>query len=248
MTEEIISIKNVWVYYGKIPVLEDVTLTIKQNDFLGVIGPNGGGKTTLLKVILGLIRPDQGEVKVFGKDPREGRRLIGYIPQYTRFDPNFPINVFDVVLMGRYRQIFKGYTQKDREITLDALETVGMDEFKDRQIGKLSGGEIQRVFMARALVREPKLLLLDEPTASIDPEMQKHFYELLADLKNRMAIVLVTHDISVVSTYIDEIACLNRRLFYHGKTEGGLGMLEDIYRCPVEMIAHGTPHRVLKTH
>jgi len=248
MTEEIISIKNVWVYYDGAPILEDVTLKIKQNDFLGIIGPNGGGKTTLLKVILGLIKPDQGEVEVFGKAPEEGRSLIGYLPQHTHFDPNFPISVFDVVLMGRYRRTFRGYTQEEHEITLDVLETVGMSEFKDRQIGKLSGGEIQRVFVARALVREPKLLLLDEPTASIDPEMQKLFYELLADLKNQMAIVLVTHDTSVVSTYIDEIACLNRRLFYHGKTEGGLSMLEDIYRCPVEMIAHGTPHRVLKTH
>ncbi|VUT27511.1 MAG: zinc ABC transporter ATP-binding protein [Candidatus Syntrophoarchaeum sp. GoM_oil] len=248
MTEEIIGLKNIWVYYNEIPLLEDVTLSIKQTDFLAIIGPNGGGKTTLLKVILGLIEPDSGEVEVFGKNPKEGRKLIGYLPQYTRFDPNFPISVFDVVLMGRYKQKFKSYSKKDHEITLDALETVGMLEFKDRQIGRLSGGQIQRVFVARAIVREPKLLLLDEPTASIDPEMQKLFYELLSELKKRMAIVLVTHDISVVSTYIDEIACLNRRLFYHGKTEGGLGMLEEMYKCPIEVLAHGTPHRVLRTH
>jgi zinc transport system ATP-binding protein len=248
MTEEIVGLKNIWVYYKDIPLLEDVTLSIKQADFLAIIGPNGGGKTTLLKVILGLIEPDSGEVEVFGESPREGRRLIGYLPQYTLFDPNFPISVFDIVLMGRYKQKFKRYSEKDREITLDALETVGMLEFKDRQIGRLSGGQIQRVFVARAIVREPKLLLLDEPTSSIDPEMQKVFYELLLELKKKMAIVLVTHDISVVSTYVDEIACLNRRLFYHGKREGGIGMLEEMYRCPIEVLAHGTPHRVLRTH
>ncbi|MCW7076217.1 MAG: metal ABC transporter ATP-binding protein [Candidatus Syntropharchaeales archaeon] len=248
MTEEIVGLKNIWVYYNDIPILEDVTLSIKQTDFLAIIGPNGGGKTTLLKVILGLIKPDSGEIEVFGESPREGRRLIGYLPQYTHFDLNFPISVFDVVMMGRYKQKFKRYSKKDHEITLDALETVGMLEFKDRQIGRLSGGQIQRVFVARAIVREPKLLLLDEPTASIDPEMQKVFYEMLLELKKKMAIVLVTHDTSVVSTYVDEIACLNRRLFYHGKLEGGIGMLEEIYKCPIEVLAHGTPHRVLKTH
>jgi zinc transport system ATP-binding protein len=123
-----------------------------------------------------------------------------------------------------------------------------MLEFKDRQIGKLSEGQMQRVFVARAMVREPKLLLLDEPMVSIDPEMQKSFYELLLELRKKMAIVLVTHDIGVVSIYVDRIACLNRRLFYHGPVEGGLKKLEEVYRCPIELIAHGVPHRVLRRH
>jgi len=246
--KKIVSIKNLWVYFNNIPVLEDINLSIRQNDFLALIGPNGGGKTTLLKVILGLIRPDRGEVEVFGKNPEEGRKLIGYLPQYTHFDPNFPISVLEVVLMGRYGGLIRSYSREDVETALNALDTVGMLEFKDWQIGKLSGGQVQRVLVARAIAREPKLLLLDEPTASIDPEMQKSFYELLLNLKKRMAIVLVTHDIGVISTYVEKIACLNRRLFYHGPREAGLKKLEEVYKCPIELIAHGVPHRVLERH
>lgn len=248
MNEEIINLKNVWVYLNDVSALEDVTLSVGQNDFLGIIGPNGGGKTTLLKAILGLIKPDKGEINVFGKSPKEGRKFIGYLPQYTLFDPNFPINVFDVVLMGRYNGAFRNYSMEDKKSVTNALKTVDMLKFKDRQIGRLSGGQMQRVFVARAITREPKLLLLDEPMASIDPEMQKSFYELLSRLKKKMAIVLVTHDIGVVSTYVEKIACLNRRLFYHGSTEGGLKGLEKVYQCPIELIAHGMPHRVLGNH
>jgi len=246
--EEIVGLKNIGACFGDIPVLEKINLSINQNDFLAIIGPNGGGKTTLLKVILGLVKPNEGEVKVFGKNPEEGGRLIGYLPQYTFFDLNFPINVFDVVLMGRYNRVFKNYSKEDEKTATNALETVRMLEFKDRQIGKLSGGQLQRVFVARAIARKPKLLLLDEPMASIDPEMQKSFYELLLQLKKKMAIVLVTHDIGVVSTQVEEIACLNRRLFYHGSVKEGLKKLEEAYQCPIELIAHGVPHRVFGTH
>ena len=248
MRKEIVSLKNVDVYFNSTPILKNINLSIKQNNFLAIIGPNGGGKTTLLKVILGLIKPNKGEVKVFGENPEKGRKLIGYLPQYTFFDPNFPISVFDTVLMGRYKRIFRNYSKEDEKAALSALETVGMLEFKDRQIGKLSGGQLQRVFVARAIARQPKLLLLDEPMTSIDPEMQNLFYELLLKLKKKMAIVLVTHDIGVVSTYVEEIACLNRRLFYHGPKEAGLKKLEKMYRCPIELIAHGIPHRVLGRH
>lgn len=248
MNEEIVSLKNIGVRFGDIPILEDINLSIMQNDFLAIIGPNGGGKTTLLKVILGLIKPNKGEVKVFGKNPKEGRKLIGYLPQYTFFDLNFPMSVFDVVLMGRYWRIFRNYSKEDKKAAFNALKTVDMLEFKDRQIGKLSGGQLQRVFVARAIARQPKLLLLDEPMTSIDPEMQKSFYELLLNLKKKMAIVLVTHDISVVSAYVEKIACLNHRLFYHGPKEAGLKKLEEVYQCPIELIAHGVPHRILDRH
>ncbi len=248
MDREIISLKNLYVYFDNIVSLEDINLSIKQNTFLGIIGPNGGGKTTLLRVILGLIKPDRGEVRVFGKTPEEGRKFIGYLPQYTIFDHTFPLNVFEVVLMGRYRGIFKDYSKEDKAAVINALKTVGMFEFKDRQIGRLSGGQLQRVFIARAIVREPKLLLLDEPTASIDPEMQSAFYDLLLKLKEKMAVVLITHDVGAVSVYVDEIACLNRRLFYHGPKEEGLDKIEEMYRCPIDLIAHGVPHRVLRGH
>ncbi len=246
--KEIVSLKNVDVYLNSTHILENINLSVKQNDFLGIIGPNGGGKTTLLRVILGLIKPDNGDVKVFGKSPEEGRKLIGYLPQYSFFDQDFPMSVFDAVLMGRYRGMFRNYSREDEEESLNALKTVGMLKFRERQIGKLSGGQLQRVFIARAIARQPRLLLLDEPTASIDPEMQKSFYELLLKLKKKMAIILVTHDIGVVSTYVEKIACLNRRLFYHGSIEEGLKRLEDVYQCPIEMIAHGIPHRVLGRH
>jgi len=250
-TEEIVKVENLWAYYDGEPVLEDVNLSIGRNDFLGVIGPNGGGKTTLLKVILGLVKPKRGIVSVLGKSPEKSRNKIGYVPQVNLFDRDFPINVWDVVLMGCYGNIglLGRYHSEDKEAAQKALETVGGLELKDRQIGKLSGGEQQRVFIARALVAKPKLLLLDEPTASVDPAMQTEFYEILEGLKKQMAIVLVSHDISAISIYVDKIACLNRQLYYHGSKEIGPEILEATYKCPVQMIAHGTvPHRVLKEH
>lgn len=249
--EDVVKLKDVWVGYDGEAVLEGINLAIGQQDFLGIIGPNGGGKTTLLKVMLGLITPSRGEVSILGKLPQKSRNSIGYVPQVNVFDRNFPINVWDVVLMGRYGNtgLVKRYRREDKEAAQQALETVGISGLKSRQIGKLSGGEQQRVFIARALVSQPKLLLLDEPTASVDPAMQTEFYELLDRLKKQMAIVLVSHDISAVSIYVDKIACLNRQLFYHGSKEISPEILEATYKCPVQMIAHGdVPHRVLKEH
>jgi zinc transport system ATP-binding protein len=249
-SKELIKLEDVWVYYEDVPVLEGVNLSIDEDDFLGIIGPNGGGKTTLLKVILGLVKPSRGEVAVLGGAPERNRKFIGYVAQYSMFDRDFPINVWDVVLMGRCGKVglVKRFSDEDKKIALEALETVEMLDYKDRQIGRLSGGEQQRVFIARALVAEPRILLLDEPTAGIDMPMQTEFYELLARLKQRIAIVLVSHDISAVSVYVDKIACLNRQLYYHGSKEIGPEVLEATYKCPVQMIAHGVPHRVLKEH
>lgn len=250
MSSEVVKLEDVWVHYEGVPALDAVNLCVKQQDFLGIIGPNGGGKTTMLKVILGLIRPSQGKVKVFGKPPERTRKFIGYVPQYSLFDHEFPISVWDVVLMGRcgQRGIFKQYSKEDEKLALEALEIAEMLNSKDRQIGELSGGEQQRVFVARALVAEPKLLLLDEPMASVDTPMQTGFYELLGRLKQKMAIVLVSHDIGAISIYVDKIACLNHQLFYHGSKEISPEELEATYKCPVELIAHGVPHRILKDH
>jgi zinc transport system ATP-binding protein len=249
--KEVVRLEDVWVQYNGVPILEGINLAIEQDDFLGIIGPNGGGKTTLLKIILGLISPSRGKVSVLGKPPEKSRSKIGYVPQHNLFDRDFPISVGDVVLMGRYGKsgLFRRYSSEDRRATQDALQTVGMLDYKERQMGKLSGGELQRIFIARALVAEPKLLLLDEPTASVDPAMQTEFYELLEKLKRQMAIVLVSHDISAVSVYVDKLACLNRQLHYHGSKEITSEILEATYKCPVQMIAHGlVPHRVLKEH
>ncbi len=249
-SEEIVRLQDVWVRYDDVVVLEGINLSIYQDDFLAIIGPNGGGKTTLLRVILGLVKPDRGKVRVFGSPPEKARKLIGYVPQHGNFDFGFPISVWDAVLMGRYghKGPFKNYDEKDKEITYRALEAVGMLEHKDKQIGRLSGGQQQRVLLARALATEPKLLLLDEPTASIDTPMQTEFYEILQDLKRKMAIVMVSHDISAISIYVDKIACLNRKLFYHDSKEIREEDLEAIYHCPVDIIAHGVPHRVLRRH
>jgi zinc transport system ATP-binding protein len=249
---QILSIRDLWVFRDGHAVLEGVNLDLDEGDFLGLIGPNGGGKSTLLKVILGLIKPSKGEVKVFGVAPEAARSHVGYMPQKTLFDPSFPVTALEVALMGRFSKagLFRRYSQADRDAALRALEAVGMKELVNREIGSLSGGEQQRVFVARSLVSEPKLLLLDEPTAGVDAAQQAEFYELLCRLnkKNEITIILVSHDITAVSKYVNKIACLNQRLFYHGSKELTTEDIEKAYGCPVEMIAHGTPHRVLKEH
>lgn len=247
----VIEISNLWVHYGDIPVLEDINLTVEQpRDLMAIIGPNGGGKTTLLKVILGLIKPSKGTVKIFGKSPAINRKHIGYVSQHSTFDFDFPISVWEVVLMGRmgHAGLLKSYSEEDKLKAYNALNTVNMVEYKDHQIGKLSGGQRQRVFIARALTTEPKILLLDEPSSGLDTHMQGELYDLLSKLKKKMAIIMVTHDLTAVSLHVDTVACLNRKLFYHGSKEIPREDLEAAYHCPVEMIAHGVPHRVLKDH
>ena len=250
MKTDVIVLKDVWVHYGGINVLEGVNLTVSQHDFLGIIGPNGGGKSTLLKVILGLIKPSKGTIRVLGDTPKNSRKYMGYVPQYSLFDPNFPMSVWDVVLMGRLSHVglFKKYSKDDKKMALDALTTADMLEYKNHQIGRLSGGQRQRVFIARALASNPELLLLDEPTSGIDTIMREEFYELLEKLKAKMTIIMVSHDISAVSVHVDKIACLNHKLFYHNSKEITAEDLDAAYQCPVELIAHGVPHRVLKDH
>jgi len=247
---EVIRLDDVWVKYGDLIILEDINLSVQNLDFLAIIGPNGGGKTTLLKVILGLIKPSQGSVTVLGDTPEKSRRFIGYVPQISHFDREFPVTVLDVVLMGRLgrKGIPKKYSEEDRRIAYKVLESVEMLSLRDKQIGKLSGGELQRVLLARALAADPKILLLDEPTASIDEPTKTKLYDLLKDLNRKVTIVLVSHDIGVISSYVDKIACLNRRLFYHGSKEIEAETIEKAYQCPIDLIAHGVPHRVLRKH
>jgi zinc transport system ATP-binding protein len=243
-----VEIENLSIKFNENLVLKDINFSIDEKDFVAIIGPNGGGKSTLLKVILGILKPDNGVVKVFGKKPKEARNLIGYLPQKIVFDPDFPINVFETVLTGRYHGLFKNYSDDDKKAVLKALKDVEMYDFRDKQISKLSGGQMQRVFIARAIVRDPKLLIMDEPMASIDPEMQQNFYNLMSELKKSITIILVSHDVGAVSTHVDKIACLNQELFYHGPVEGSADGLEEIYHCPIDLISHGIPHRILREH
>lgn len=248
MSAEVVKIRNLDLKYDEQLVLDDICLDIHEKDFMAIIGPNGGGKSTLLKLILGILKPESGEIEVFGKDPVKARDSMGYLPQNVKFDHDFPINVFETVLTGRYHGLFKNYTDADRKAVLKVLDDMEILDLKDRQISKLSGGQMQRVFIARAIVKEPKLLIMDEPMASIDPEMQASFYQLMAKLNERMTIILVSHDVGAVSTHVDKIACLNRKLYYHGDVENSAKGLEEIYHCPIELISHGLPHRILKDH
>jgi zinc transport system ATP-binding protein len=250
MAEELVRLENVTVSFDGELILDKVNFTVRERDYIGIIGPNGGGKTTLLKVILGLVQPDSGSVTVLGTPPEKGRRSVGYVPQFTEFDKVFPISVWEFVMMGRLPRsaLARRYSSGDREKAIGALKRVGLLNLKDKQLGVLSGGEKQRAYIARALATDPKILLLDEPTANIDVTMETGFYDLLSDLHNEVAVVLVSHDISVISVKVEKIACLNKQLFMHESSEIDEHILEETYRCPVEMIAHGVPHRVLKEH
>lgn len=239
-----------WFSYEGSEVLRDVSISLKKGEFLGLIGPNGGGKTTFLKLLLGLLKPDKGKILILGEQPNSARRRVGYVPQNTDFSTRFPISVMDVALMGRLAssRIGMRYSAEDREKVRKALEMVGMWQYRSRPIGHLSGGQRQRVFVARALVTDPEILFLDEPTASVDPEFQVDLYSLLKELNRDVTIVVITHDVGVVSSYMKSIACVNRHLIFH---EGGRitkEMVDMAYQCPVDLIAHGLPHRVLPTH
>lgn len=250
MNNDIVSVNHAWVQYGTIVALENIHFHVKPLDFISIIGPNGGGKTTLLKLLLGLVKPTQGTVRFLGNPPEKSRQEIGYVPQQITINTQFPINVWGTTLMGRLgkRALFTKYSTEDYDITADALQKVKMYDLRHRQIGRLSGGQQQRVLIARALVTRPKLLLLDEPTASVDSEMKHDIYELLQELNEQMTILMVSHDIGVVSSYTKTIACLNRTLVYHDEKDITPEMLAQTYQCPVDLIAHGVPHRVLALH
>ncbi|MEA5535026.1 metal ABC transporter ATP-binding protein [Crocosphaera sp. XPORK-15E] len=250
MKTEAITLNHIWAKYNKTPILEDINLTIYEGDFVGLIGPNGGGKTTLFKVLLGLIKPYQGTVNIFGHNIAKGRGCIGYVPQLLELDREFPVRVADVVRMGRLgkRRLLQRYTPKDEDVVNRTLDQVGMLKLRDRPIGELSGGQRQRVYIARALASEPRILLLDEPTASVDPQRQTSIYELLKELNEWITILMISHDIGAISAYVKTVGCLNHRLFFHGDPPLSTEAIEKTYQCPVDLIAHGVPHRVLSQH
>lgn len=245
-----IELRDVWFAYGDRPVLEAIDMTVAPGAFLGIIGPNGAGKTTLLKLVLGLLEPTAGEVRVFGSDPRRAHGRIGYVPQYARFDHHFPLVVRELVLMGRLgRKRTPGrFGEEDHEAVDRALERLELTELEGEPIEQLSGGELQRALIARALALEPRILLLDEPTASVDTRVGRSVYHLLEELTATMTVILVSHDVGVISRHVDSVACLNRRLFFHGEDELTPEMVREAYGAPVDLVAHEGSHRVLEEH
>jgi zinc transport system ATP-binding protein len=251
VTKPAIHIDNLTVNYGQTPAIKGVCLDVPEGEYLGIIGPNGGGKSTLLKAILGLVPAASGTVQVFGHRPGEARGTVGYVPQFADLDKHFPITVEEVVLTGRLPaglSPFFSYKPKDRTVTMELLEKVGIESLAKRRISYLSGGEFQKMLIARALAVEPKLLLLDEPTASVDALSREHIFSLLANLSRDMTIILVTHDLLAISSQVRRLACLNGQLVYHGEPELNEHIVNSLYGCPVDLIAHGVPHRVLGTH
>ena len=238
--DTIINLDNVSFSYTNIPVLRDITLAVSEGEFLGVIGPNAGGKSTLLKLILGLLQPDKGNIKVFGKSPEKGRSRIGYVPQYPAFSRDFPINVRDAVLMGRLGEThwYGGYTQEDKDISMNSLKAVEMDNICNQTIDSLSGGQLQRVLIARALASRPDILILDEPTANIDVRAEEDIFALLKQYNDHMTIIVVSHDIGFISGYVDRVACLNQTLLCHTTSEISGKTIEELYGAPVKMIQH----------
>lgn len=246
-TKNIIEVRNLSFLYGENQVLTSIDLNIHSGDYLGIIGPNGGGKTTLLKLILGLLKPTQGSISLFGQpaDKFSDWSKVGYVSQKsTSFDVNFPITVREVVAMGRLgrRRLFHRSTPQDNQLIDWAIDQVDLQNFQDKLIGNLSGGQQQRVFIAKVLVQQPSIIFLDEPTSGVDIPSQEQFYKLLKRLNQDLGItlVLVSHDIDVIANEVTEIACINQSLVYHGSSAGFIkeDQIKKLYTKGVKIIAH----------
>ena len=250
-----IDLQGVNYTYGNALVVENVTLRVPRGEYVAMLGPNGGGKTTLLKLLLGLLRPTAGDIAILGQTPAQAAPRLGYMPQFTAHGRDFPITVLETVLLGRMdaRSWWPVWASRDVAAAMQSLERVGMAAKARSPLGELSGGQRQRVFVARALAGDPELLLLDEPTASVDPEGRTSLHELLGELAKDMTVVMVSHDISVISRHVTAVICVNRQVHYHPRPELTPEMFEMMYHCghgdcPVELFAHGLPHRVAAPH
>ncbi len=242
----IIEIRNLSAGYDGRTVLHDVDLTVYERDFLGIIGPNGGGKTTLVKCILGLLKPTKGTIAY-----HPGNLSLGYLPQYTRLDRKFPITVEEVVLSGLNGQkpLAARFTRADREKAHSVMARMGLEGLERRPIGALSGGQMQRALLGRAIISDPQAVILDEPSTYIDKQFEARLYELLAEINRECAIILVSHDIGTVLQQVKSIACVNETLDYHPDTGITSEWLERNFQCPIELLGHGAlPHRVLGEH
>lgn len=235
-----ISIRDLSFAYGENIVLDHVDLDVYNDDFLGLVGPNGGGKTTLIKLILGLLRPRSGRIEVFGEKPKDGRAKIGYVPQYARYSTDVPVTVKDFVAMGRLGHVAIGrrFTANDWEVTRQAMEELSIGHLAARSLDALSGGERQRMLVARALACEPQALVLDEPTISVDGHVEQDFYAMLKSLNERIPIILVSHDLGFISAYLTRVACLNRRLVVNDVDDVRAQDIEAMYHTSVKMWSH----------
>lgn len=249
--EKLIELTHVTAAYGHKTVLRDISLVVHKDDFLGIIGPNGGGKTTLLKVILGLLPPLSGTIR-FYRDAKEVPSLkIGYLPQMSHIDKKFPISVREVVSSGlsAEKPLFRAFTKVQEKRIDEVIERMGLEHLDRRPIGELSGGQLQRVLLGRSIVSRPEVLILDEPNSYVDKRFESHFYPLLEEINQETAIILVSHDIGTVLSLVKNIACVNETLHYHPGTDISEAWLDEKYACPIELVGHGDlPHRVLKKH
>lgn len=247
-----IAIHGLNFSYGSVATLSGIDIEVTEGEFLGIVGPNAGGKSTLLKLILGLLKPQSGRIEVFGQAPCEASRMLGYVPQYPSFPRDFPITVEQVVQLGRlgldrsgaqhgskWRALWPSrVSAADRQAVQHALEEVEATDIAKRQIGSLSGGQLQRVLLARALVGEPRILILDEPTANIDQRMESEIFDLLKQLNARMTILVVSHDVAFISGYVGRVACVNRTLVFHTTESIEGNTIQQLYGEDVRMIAH----------
>jgi len=235
-----VAFEDVWFSYDTHPVVRGVRLEIAPGERVCMVGPNGGGKTTLLKLMLGLLRPDRGRVSVFGQAPRQARGGIGYAPQHARFDPTFPVNVRDVVLMGRLGQTRGSgpFTRADRAVAAESLAQVGLADLAGRGFARLSGGQRQRVLIARALASRPRLLLLDEPTANLDIGVEQEFHDLLAGLAGELTVVIVSHDIAFVAKTVGKVVCVQGTVAVHPTAELTGDVMRDLYGQDIRLIRH----------
>ena len=228
-SSKLIEIEHLSAGYDGKQVLNDINLTVYQDDYLGIIGPNGGGKTTLVRLILRLMKPTEGNIRYY-KDGKEVKEIsMGYLPQYNSLDKQFPISVYEVVLSGlsKTKSLFSRYTQAQHQQVLDTLERMQLMEFKDRHIAALSGGQLQRVLLARAIVSKPDVVILDEPNTYIDRRFQKQMYEMLEQINKECAIIIVSHDVAEVLNNVKHIACVNHHLHYHDTTDMPREKLEE---------------------
>ncbi|MDR1385771.1 MAG: ABC transporter ATP-binding protein [Planctomycetaceae bacterium] len=227
--------------YNKDLVLENASVTIQAGDFVAIVGPNGGGKTTMLKLLLGLLKPNRGTIRLLGKPPEQSRTSVGYTPQHIQVDMQFPISVFDTVLMGRMRggQRFQWrYSQADKQAAKDSLEIMRLSDKMKLPFRSLSGGQRQRVLIARAICGDPKILMLDEPTNNIDPQAEKILYDILRELNKRLTILLVSHDLGIVSNVVKSVICVNRTVAVHPTSELNGAMIRELYGTDVRFVRH----------